>query len=226
MGSASSLRDWFSPTDRWMGTCWEVACPRPDGHLNQRKRYGSCPITSEQHLITKLQGHWFPRGVISFDDPLHACEIAARAEVAMAPQLCLMPGLAAFRDGDMMVRLVGGRYGAGRGQACAAFAAGAPCSLAPAQTLRISWTATGQSFWKCQRPPILRCYYPHKPSFNTIQKGVEDYLGSSTPHLLLAVSFTRHFCPSHLFLSAETRPRVLSRRIKSVITTILHDHDG
>jgi hypothetical protein len=79
--------------------------------------------------MTRLQGHWFPREVISFDDLLRACEIAARAEVAMAPQLCLMPGLAAFRDGDMMVRLVGG---AGRSQACAALAAGAPCSLAPA----------------------------------------------------------------------------------------------
>lgn len=89
----------------------------------------------------------------------------------------LMPD---FRDGDMMVRLVGGRYGAGRSQACAALAAGAPCFLALAQTLRISWTATRQSFWKCQRPPILWCYYPHKP-FDTIQKGVEGYLGSSAP---------------------------------------------
>jgi hypothetical protein len=74
--------------------------------------------------MTGLQGHWFPRGVISFDDPLRACEIAARARVAMAPQLCLMPGLAAFRDGDIMVRLVGGRYGAGRSQACAALLQG------------------------------------------------------------------------------------------------------
>ena len=74
--------------------------------------------------MTGLQGHWFPRGVISFDDPLRACEIATRAKVAMAPQLCLMPGLAAFRDRDIMVRLVGGRYGAGRSQACAAFLQG------------------------------------------------------------------------------------------------------
>jgi hypothetical protein len=124
--------------------------------------------------MTRLQGHWFPGRAISFDDPLRACEIAARAEAVMAPLLCLIPD---FRHRDMMVRLVGSRYGAGRSQACAALAAGAPCSLAPAQTLRISWT----SFWKCQRPPILRCYHPHKPSFDTIQKGVEGYLGSSTP---------------------------------------------
>ena len=156
--------------------------------------------------MTRLQGHWFPRGVISFDDPLRACEIAARAEVAMASQLRLMPGFADFRDEDMMVRLVGGRYSAGRSQACAALAAGAPCSLAPAQTSRF--------LHEQQRDKASRNVKDHLSCGATIltnpplirsRRELKATQALRPPIFFLPSPLREHSCPSHPFLSAETQ---------------------